>query len=163
MLCRHCSAELKHIFIDLGSSPPSNSYLSEEALKEPEQWYPLKVMVCDHCLLVQTEDFVKVDTMFASDYAYFSSYSTSLLDHAKKYVEEVTSKFYLNSNSTVVEIAANDGYLLQYIKDKNIPCYGIEPTHNTAQVAREKGIEIVEDFFGVDVATRLKKKGAKLI
>jgi len=159
MICRHCSATLKHIFIDLGSSPPSNSYLSEEALKEPEQWYPLKVMVCDHCLLVQTEDFVKVDTMFASDYAYFSSYSTSLLDHAKKYVEEVTSKFYLNSNSTVVEIAANDGYLLQYIKDKNIPCYGIEPTHNTAQVAREKGIEIVEDFFGVDVATRLKKKG----
>jgi len=159
MKCRHCSAELKHIFIDLGSSPPSNSYLSEEALKEPEQWYPLKVMVCDHCLLVQTEDFVKVDTMFASDYAYFSSYSTSLLDHAKNYVEDVTSKFYLNSNSTVVEVAANDGYLLQYIKDKNIQCYGIEPTHNTAQAAREKGIEIVEEFFGVDVASRLEKKG----
>jgi ubiquinone/menaquinone biosynthesis C-methylase UbiE len=159
MICRHCNAELKHTFIDLGSSPPSNSYLSEEALKEPEEWYPLKVMVCEHCLLVQTEDFVNVDTMFASDYAYFSSYSTSLLDHAKNYVEEVSSKFSLNSNSTVVEIAANDGYLLQYIKDKNIPCYGIEPTHNTANAAREKGIEIVEEFFGVDVANRLDKKG----
>ena len=159
MMCRHCSAELKHTFVDLGSSPPSNAYLSKEALKEPEQWYPLKVMVCDHCLLVQTEDFVKVDTMFASDYAYFSSYSTSLLDHAKNYVEEVSSKFYLNSNSIVVEIASNDGYLLQYIKDKNIPCYGIEPTHSTAQAAREKGIEVVEDFFGVDVASRLEKQG----
>jgi SAM-dependent methyltransferase len=159
MKCRHCSSELKHTFVDLGSSPPSNAYLSKEALKEPEQWYPLKVMVCDHCLLVQTEDFVKVDTMFASDYAYFSSYSTSWLDHAKDYVEKVSSKFYLNSNSIVVEIAANDGYLLQYIKDKNIPCYGIEPTHSTAQAAREKGIEVVEDFFGVDVASRLEKQG----
>ena len=159
MKCRHCSAELKHTFVDLGSSPPSNAYLSKEALKEAEQCYPLKVMVCDHCWLVQTEDFVKVDTMFASDYAYFSSYSTSWLDHAKDYVEKVSSKFYLNSNSIVVEIAANDGYLLQYIKDKNIPCYGIEPTHSTAQAAREKGIEVVEDFFGVDVASRLEKQG----
>ena len=113
MKCRHCSAELKHTFVDLGSSPPSNAYLSKEALKEAEQCYPLKVMVCDHCWLVQTEDFVKADTMFASDYAYFSSYSTSWLDHAKDYVEKVSSKFYLNSNSIVVEIAANDGYLLQ--------------------------------------------------
>ena len=159
MMCRHCSAELKHTFVDLGSSPPSNAYLSKEALKESEQYYPLKVMVCEHCWLVQTEDFVKADTMFASDYAYFSSYSTSWLDHAKDYVEKVSSKFYLNSNSIVVEIASNDGYLLQYIKDKNIPCYGIEPTHSTAQAAREKGIEIVEDFFGVDVASRLAKQG----
>ena len=159
MKCRHCSAELKHTFVDLGSSPPSNAYLSKEKLKEAEQCYPLKVMVCEHCWLVQTEDFVKVDTMFASDYAYFSSYSTSWLDHAKDYVEKVSSKFYLNSNSIVVEIAANDGYLLQYIKDKNIPCYGIEPTHSTAQAAREKGIEVVEDFFGVDVASRLEKQG----
>ena len=159
MKCRHCSSELKHTFVDLGISPPSNSYVSKDALKEVEKCYPLKVMVCDHCWLVQTEDFVKVDTMFASDYAYFSSYSTSWLDHAKNYVEKVSSKFHLNSNSMVVEIAANDGYLLQYIKDKNIPCYGIEPTHGTAQVAREKGIEIVEEFFGVDIASRLVKKG----
>ena len=159
MKCRHCSSELKHTFVDLGISPPSNSYVSKDALEEVEKCYPLKVMVCNHCWLVQTEDFVKVDTMFASDYAYFSSYSTSWLDHAKNYVEKVSSKFYLNSNSMVVEIAANDGYLLQYIKDKNIPCYGIEPTHGTAQVAREKGIEIVEEFFGVDIASRLVKKG----
>ena len=121
MRCRHCSTELTNTFIDLGSSPPSNSYVSKEALKDVEQCYPLRVMVCDHCWLVQTEDFVKVDEMFASDYAYYSSYSTSWLDHAKNYVEKVSSKFYLNSNSMVVEIAANDGYLLQYVKDKNIP------------------------------------------
>jgi hypothetical protein len=161
MKCRHCRAELKHTFIDLGSSPPSNSYLLKEALREDEKCYPLKVMVCDHCWLVQTEDHVKVDAMFASDYAYFSSYSTSWLVHAKNYVEKVSSKFYLNSNSMVVEIAANDGYLLQYMYDKNIPCYGIEPTHNTAQAAREKGIEIVEDFFGVDLAIRLSKNGRR--
>ena len=159
MRCRHCSTELTNTFIDLGSSPPSNSYVSKEALKEVEQCYPLRVMVCDHCWLVQTEDFVKVDEMFASDYAYFSSYSTSWLKHAKSYVEQVSSKFYLNSNSMVVEIAANDGYLLQFINDKNIPCYGIEPTHGTAQAAREKGIEIVEEFFGIDVASRLAKQG----
>jgi len=159
MKCRHCSAELKHTFLDLGSSPPSNAYLSKDALKEAEQYYPLKVMVCDHCWLVQTEDFVKADIMFASDYAYFSSYSTSWLVHAKAYVEKVSSKFYLNSNSIVVEVAANDGYLLQYINDKNIPCYGIEPTHGTAEAAREKGIEVVEDFFGVDLASRLLKQG----
>ena len=159
MICRHCSAKLNHTFVDLGSSPPSNAYLSKEALKEAEQWYPLKVMVCDHCWLVQTEDFVKADAMFANDYAYFSSYSTSWLKHAKGYVEKVSSRFKLNSESMVVEIAANDGYLLQYVKDKNIPCYGIEPTNSTAQAAIEKGIEIIEDFFGVDVATHLEKQG----
>jgi SAM-dependent methyltransferase len=159
MKCRHCSVELKHTFVDLGSSPPSNAYLSKEALKKVEEFYPLKVMVCNNCWLVQTEDFVKADTMFASDYAYFSSYSTSWLDHAKDYVDKVSSKFYLNNMSKVVEVAANDGYLLQYIRDKNIPCYGIEPTYGTAQAAREKGIEIVEDFFGVDLACRLEKQG----
>jgi len=159
VICRHCSAKLNHTFVDLGSSPPSNAYLSKEALKEAEQWYPLKVMVCDHCWLVQTEDFVKADAMFANDYAYFSSYSTSWLKHAKGYVEKVSSRFKLNSESMVVEIAANDGYLLQYVKDKNIPCYGIEPTNSTAQAAIEKGIEIIEDFFGVDVATHLEKQG----
>jgi len=159
MICRHCSAELNYTFVDLGSSPPSNAYLSKEALKEAEQWYPLRVMICDHCWLVQTEDFVKADTMFANDYAYFSSYSTSWLEHAKNYVEKVSSRFKLNGESVVVEIAANDGYLLQYVKDKNIPCYGIEPTNSTAKVAREKGIEIIEDFFGINVAVNLEKQG----
>ena len=159
MRCRHCSTELTHTFIDLGSSPPSNAYIMKDALQEAERWYPLKVMTCDRCWLVQTEDFVKADEMFANDYAYFSSYSTSWLKHAKSYVEQVSSKFNLNSESTVVEIAANDGYLLQYVKDKNIPCYGIEPTHSTAQAAREKGIEIIEDFFGVEIASGLEKQG----
>jgi len=159
MKCRHCKSELTYTFIDLGSSPPSNAYLTKKTLKKPEIWYPLEVMVCDCCWLVQTNDFVKADEMFANDYAYFSSYSTSWLKHAKSYVEQVSSKFNLNSESTVVEIAANDGYLLQYVKDKNIPCYGIEPTHSTAQSAREKGIEIIEDFFGVDIASSLEKQG----
>ncbi len=159
MRCRHCSTELTHTFIDLGSSPPSNAYITKDALQEAERWYPLKVMACDRCWLVQTEDFVKADEMFANDYAYFSSYSTSWLKHAKSYVEQVSSKFNLNSESTVVEIAANDGYLLQYVKDKKIPCYGIEPTHSTAQAAREKSIEIIEDFFGVEIASGLEKQG----
>jgi SAM-dependent methyltransferase len=159
VICRHCSAKLNYTFVDLGSSPPSNAYLSKEALKEAEQWHPLRVMICDHCWLVQTEDFVKADTMFANDYAYFSSYSTSWLEHAKNYVEKVSSRFKLNGESVVVEIAANDGYLLQYVKDKNIPCYGIEPTNSTAKAAREKGIEIIEDFFGINVAVNLEKQG----
>jgi SAM-dependent methyltransferase len=116
-------------------------------------------MACDRCWLVQTEDFVKADEMFANDYAYFSSYSTSWLEHAKNYVEKVSSRFKLNGESVVVEIAANDGYLLQYVKDKNIPCYGIEPTNSTAKAAREKGIEIIEDFFGINVAVNLEKQG----
>lgn len=159
MKCRHCSKELSHTFIDLGSSPPSNSYLTEQALKEPEKWYPLKVMVCDNCWLVQTEDFVGSSEMFSDDYAYFSSYSSTWLEHASNYVENMTARFNLNSNSMVVEIAANDGYLLQYVKGKNIPCYGIEPTHSTAKAAREKGIEIIEEFFGEEKAKNLVVQG----
>ncbi|MFT4629236.1 MAG: ubiquinone/menaquinone biosynthesis C-methylase UbiE [Cryomorphaceae bacterium] len=159
MKCRHCGNELTHTFIDLGSSPPSNSYLTEEGMRGPEKWYPLKVMVCDHCWLVQTEDLVGAGEMFSDEYAYFSSFSTSWLDHAKHYVEKMTSRFGLNDKSMVVEIAANDGYLLQYVKEKDIPCYGIEPTHSTAQAAREKGIEIIEDFFGVVKAQELVSQG----
>lgn len=159
MKCRHCGEELIHTFIDLGSSPPSNSYLTEQTMKEPEKWYPLKVMVCDKCWLVQTEDFVGFGEMFSEDYAYFSSYSSTWLEHANNYVEKMTARFNLNSDSMVVEIAANDGYLLQYVKEKNIPCYGVEPTHSTAIAAREKDIEIIEDFFGVDLAKDLIEKG----
>ena len=155
MKCRHCGEMLNNTFIDLGSSPPSNSYLTEKTLKEPEKWYPLKVMVCDHCWLVQTEDFVGVDEMFSEDYAYFSSFSASWLDHAKTYVEKMVSRFNLTNESMVVEIAANDGYLLQYVKEKGIPCYGIEPTHSTAQAAREKGIKVIEEFFGTKKAKEL--------
>ena len=159
MKCRHCNTELKHIFIDLGISPPSNAFLTKKALDKPEASYPLKVMVCDCCWLVQTEDFVRADEMFSMDYAYFSSFSTSWLNHAKSYVDSITSRLNLDENTTVVEIAANDGYLLQYVKNKGIPCYGIEPTHNTAKAARDKGIEIIEDFFNVTKAEQLVKQG----
>ena len=159
MKCRHCNTELKHTFIDLGISPPSNAFLTKKALDKPEASYPLKVMVCDCCWLVQTEDFVRADEMFSMDYAYFSSFSTSWLNHAKSYVDSITSRLNLDENSTVVEIAANDGYLLQYVKNKGIPCYGIEPTHNTAKAARDKGIEIIEDFFNATKAEQLVKQG----
>lgn len=159
MKCRHCGKELTHTFIDLGSSPPSNSYLTEAAMNAPEKWYPLKVLVCDYCWLVQTEDFVCSDEMFSEDYAYFSSYSSSWLDHAKIYVNEMVKRFHLTDQSNIVEIAANDGYLLQYVKEKNIHCYGIEPTHSTAMVARAKGIEIIEEFFGEQKARELVEQG----
>ena len=159
MKCRHCNTELKHTFIDLGISPPSNAFLTKKALDKPEASYPLKVMVCDCCWLVQTEDFVRADEMFSMDYAYFSSFSTSWLNHAKSYVDSITSRLNLDENTTVVEIAANDGYLLQYVQNKGIPCYGIEPTHNTAKAARDKGIEIIEDFFNVTKAEQLVKQG----
>lgn len=155
MKCRHCNNELNQTFIDLGSSPPSNSYLTEQSINEVEKWYPLKVLVCNHCWLVQTEDFVGAGEMFSEEYAYFSSFSTSWLKHAQSYVDGMIERYALNGDSLVVEIAANDGYLLQYVKEKNIPCYGIEPTNSTAQAAREKGIEIIEDFFGAEMAEEL--------
>lgn len=159
MKCRHCKSPLSQTFMDLGSSPPSNAYLNEETIMQPEKWYPLNVMVCTNCWLVQTEDFVDAAEMFSSDYAYFSSYSTSWLQHASNYVERVSERFNLSSSSTVVEVAANDGYLLQYVLQKGIKCYGIEPTHSAAVAAREKGIEVVEDFFGVDLARLLVNEG----
>ena len=159
MKCRHCAFDLQHTFVDLSSSPPSNSYLTKKTINEPEKWYPLKVLVCDNCWLVQTEDFVGVSEMFSEDYAYFSSFSSTWLKHAKDYVENVTSRFNINSESLVVEIAANDGYLLQYVKDKGIPCYGIEPTQSTAEAARNKGIDIIEEFFSVKKANELLREG----
>ena len=117
MKCRHCASDLQLTFVDLGSSPPSNLYLTKKTINEPEKWYPLKVMVCDNCWLVQTEDFVEAGEMFSEDYAYFSSFSSTWLEHAKHYVEKVTSRFKLTSESVVAEIAANDGYLLQYLQD----------------------------------------------
>ena len=159
MKCRHCGSELYYTFIDLGSAPPSNSYLTEQSMKEPEKWYPLKVMVCDHCWLVQTEDFVGAGEMFSEEYAYFSSFSSSWLKHAENYVDKVASRFHLTDESMLVEVAANDGYLLQYVKERGVPCYGIEPTQSTAKTAREKGIDIIEEFFGVVIAETLVKAG----
>ena len=129
--------------------------MTKEDLKSPEKWYPLKVKVCIKCWLTQTEDFVGASEMFSEDYAYFSSYSSSWLDHAKAYVEQMILNFSLTERSMVVEIAANDGYLLQYVKSASIPCYGIEPTKSTALAARNKGIEIIEDFFGEMTAKKM--------
>lgn len=159
MKCRHCGAELALPLMDLGSAPPSNAYLTEKSLKAPEKWFPLSVLVCNQCWLVQTEDHAGAEELFDSEYAYFSSFSTSWLKHAEHYVNEMVNRFGLNEHSHVVEVAANDGYLLQYVKAKSIPCTGVEPTASTALAAREKGIDVVEDFFGVALAKKLSAAG----
>jgi SAM-dependent methyltransferase len=146
-------------FVDLGAAPASNAYLSPEDLNRPEQWFPLRVLVCTQCWLVQTEDFARHDELFDSDYAYFSSYSQSWLRHAQAYVQEVVDRFRLGPQSKVIEVAANDGYLLQYVRARDIPCLGIEPTASTAAAARTKGIEVDESFFGRDCARRLLEEG----
>ncbi|ABS64954.1 C-methyltransferase [Parvibaculum lavamentivorans DS-1] len=145
--------------IDLGSAPPSNAYLTAETLNGPETWYPLRVLVCTTCWLVQTEDHAGREELFSAEYAYFSSTSTSWLAHSKAYVGAMVDRFGLGADSMVVEVAANDGYLLQYVKERGIPCYGVEPTASTAAAAREKGIEIDERFFGVQLATELAAAG----
>lgn len=159
MLCRHCKHPLNHVFVDLGSAPPSNAYLSSEDLNKPEKWYPLRVLVCEKCWLVQTEDFAHADELFDANYAYFSSYSTSWLKHAETYVKQMVPRFNLDSSSHVVEVASNDGYLLQYIRAVGIPCTGIEPTKSTAEAARAKGIDVIQEFFGVSLAKRLVTQG----
>ena len=159
MKCRHCNTRLKLTLIDLGSAPPSNAYLTEQLLHTQEQWFPLRVLVCESCWLVQVEDIVQAEELFDEDYAYFSSFSTSWLEHAERYVKDMIKRFSLNEHSYVVEVAANDGYLLQYVKKRNIPCTGIEPTISTADAAREKGIDILEEFFGVKLAQQLVKQG----
>lgn len=159
MKCRHCSAELTLPLVDLGSSPPSNAYLTQKTLKAPEKWFPLNVLVCQSCWLVQTEDFAGAEELFDAEYAYFSSFSSSWLVHAKHYVETMVERFGLTDKSMVIEVAANDGYLLQYVKEKNIACLGVEPTKSTANAAREKGIDIVEEFFGVSLAKKLVSEG----
>ena len=158
MQCRFCKTSLSHVFIDLINSPASNSFLTKEQLNEPETFYPLKIYTCPSCFLVQVDEYKKSDAIFNSDYVYFSSYSSSWLQHAKAYTEKMTKRFGLNHNSKVVEIASNDGYLLQYFHEKNIPVLGIEPTANTAEVAVKKGIETVVDFFGVKLAKELVSK-----
>ena len=161
MNCRFCKTPLTQIFIDLNNSPASNSFLTAEQLTEPEVFYPLKAFICDKCFLVQVDEYKKTDAIFSNEYVYFSSYSTSWLAHAKAYTQKMTERFGLNEKSQVIEIASNDGYLLQYFKEKNIPVLGIEPTANTAEVATEKGIESVIDFFGVRLAKELATKNIK--
>lgn len=159
MKCRHCNAELSLPLIDLGSAPPSNAYLTNVTLHAPEKWFPLKVLVCRECWLAQTEDTAGAHELFDADYAYFSSYSSTWLQHAEGYVADMQARFGLKAGSHVIEVAANDGYLLQYAKARGIPCLGIEPTASTAAAARAKGLDIVEDFFGVRLARALTAQG----
>ena len=164
MICRHCNKELVHEFIDLGKAPPSNNYLTSDNLNSPENYFPLRVMVCDNCWLVQTQDFNNADELFTDEYAYFSSTSKSFLDHAKDYSTKIIDYLDLNQESFVVELASNDGYLLKNFHNKNIPCLGIEPTASTAAASREIGIETLEEFFGTELAVNLSKnKKADLI
>lgn len=159
MKCRHCGTDVTQPLVDLGSAPPSNAYLTDQTLRAPEKWFPLRVLVCQHCWLAQTEDFAQADELFDAQYAYFSGFSSSWLAHAERYVIDVVERFGLTGDSHVVEVAANDGYLLQYVKARQIPCTGIEPTASTAAAARAKGIPIVEDFFGKRLAKELVAQG----
>jgi len=159
MNCRHCHAQLDYTFLDLGTAPHSNAYLSQANLAGPERYFPLRLQVCTSCWLVQTEDYAGASELFLPDYAYFSSFSSGWLKHAENYVSAMIARFKLGLGTMVAEIAANDGYLLQYVKGSGIPCFGVEPTHSTAAAAREKGIDIVEDFFNVQLATLLAEQG----
>jgi SAM-dependent methyltransferase len=159
MKCRHCSVKLDHTFLNLGFAPPSNAYLTDSDLSRPESYYPLKVMVCDQCWLVQTEDYTEADDLFKADYAYFSSTSVGWLAHASRYAEKVIKDLSLDSSSFVIEVASNDGYLLKNFVTAGIPCIGIEPTASTAEAAEEIGIPVLQEFFGEDLATRLRKDG----
>lgn len=159
MHCRHCQTPLQHVFLDLGFAPPSNAYLRAEQLHSPEVYFPLKLFVCDRCWLVQTEDYAQADSLFTSDYAYFSSTSQGWLDHAARYSRMITDKLGLSSSSMVIEIASNDGYLLKNFVNSNIPCLGIEPTASTAAAARAVGVPVLEEFFGQTLGERLTAEG----
>lgn len=161
MNCRFDNQPLTHEFVDLGFSPPSNSLLTSSQLNEPEIHYPLKLYVSERTFLVQIEEHKKAEEIFSEEYVYFSSFSSSWLKHSKNYVEQMTERFRLDQNSQVIEIASNDGYLLQYFKEKNIPTLGIEPTHSTAKVALQKNIETWVEFFGVELANKLAKEDRK--
>jgi SAM-dependent methyltransferase len=157
--CRFCATPLEHVFADLGMSPLANSYLAPDQLAGMEPFYPLRAYVCSACLLVQLEEFETPDRIF-SDYAYFSSYSTTWLEHAKAYVDQMTARFNLDASSHVVELASNDGYLLQYFHERRIPVLGIEPAANVAKLALQKGIPTLVEFFGVETAASLMPDSA---
>lgn len=159
MKCRHCNASVSLVLADLGTAPPSNAYLTARALHGPELWYPLRVLVCEQCWLVQTEDFAQAQSLFDADYAYFSSFSASWLAHVQTYVTDAVQRLGLTAQSHVVEVAANDGYLLQYVAQLGIRCLGIEPTASTAAAARAIGLPVVERFFGAELARELVAQG----
>ena len=152
MKCRNCGAQLDLVLIDLGSSPLSNAYLTATTLHHPEKWFPLRVLACESCWLVQAEAYSLATEIFNEEYAYFSSFSDAWMTHAKKYSDVVTEEFKLNQNSFVVEVASNDGYLLKNFVNANVPCLGVEPTASTAAAARAIGVPTLERFFGDDLA-----------
>lgn len=159
MNCRHCNTHLEHVFLDLGFAPPSNAYLNPTDLQAPEQYFPLKLYVCDQCWLVQTEDYSRSDELFTKDYAYFSSVSTTWLAHARSYVDMITARLGLGANSFVIEVASNDGYLLKNFVASGVPCLGVEPTDSTAAVAEAAGIPVAREFFGQGFAGKLVESG----
>lgn len=159
-LCRFCSSPLRHTLVDLGMSPLCESYLSAAQLNRMEPFYPLRVYICDHCYLAQLEEYVSPEEIF-TEYAYFSSYADSWLKHAKNYTDLMSERFEINSSSFVVELASNDGYLLQYFVEKGVPVLGIEPARNVAKVAIEKGIPTRVEFFGEKMAADLVSEGRK--
>jgi len=155
MNCRHCDAPLKQVFIDLGHQPASNAYLNAQQLRENEVHAPLETFVCNECWLVQLPAHHRSDELFTPDYAYFSSVSTSWVKHAEHFVSDAIARFQLSKSDWVVEIASNDGYLLQFVQAAGIPCTGIEPTASTAAAARAKGIESIGEFFGAEFARKI--------
>lgn len=159
MNCRHCKAPLEHLFLDLGSAPPSNAYLTTAELRRPERHYPLRLFVCDRCWLVQTEDYAEASELFDADYAYFSSVSALWLDHAARYAAQITERLGLGADSLVIEVASNDGYLLKNFVAAGIPCLGIEPTASTAAAAEALGVPVLRRFFGLDLARELAAEG----
>jgi hypothetical protein len=159
MNCRHCGVPLTHTFLDLGHAPPSNAYLTAEDISRPEIYYPLRVKVCDYCWLVQTEDYADADKLFSSDYAYFSSTSSSWLAHTKDYAETIVGELELDNSSFVIEVASNDGYLLKNFVAAGIPCLGIEPTDSTATAAEKLGIPVQREFFGEALGNQLTAQG----
>jgi SAM-dependent methyltransferase len=157
--CRFCGAPLEAVFADLGSSPLANSYLPPERVNGMEPFYPLRALVCGRCFLVQLEEFETPERIF-SDYAYFSSYSSSWVEHSRSYAEQMIERLGLNGDSHVVEIASNDGYLLQFFHERQIPVLGIEPAANVAKVALQKGIPTLVEFFGQETARSLAGESA---
>ena len=161
MKCRHCGTHLEHSFVDLGFAPPSNAYLDAEDLSSPEMHYPLRVKVCHRCWLVQTEDYARAEELFSADYAYFSSTSSSWLDHAADYARMITERLRLGPENLVIEVASNDGYLLKNFMAAGIPCLGIEPTASTAAAAEALGIPVRREFFGEALGRQLAGEGRR--
>ena len=161
LACRFCARPLEHVFVDLGEAPLSNAFLDPADNSENEPCFPLEVYVCEHCFLVQLPEHQSADAIFADDYVYFSSFSDSWLEHCRRYVEQMIERFGFGADSQVIEIASNDGYLLQYFKEQGVPVLGIEPAANVARTAEEKGIPTLVRFFGRQTAEELLAEGKR--